>query len=164
MLRKQHLALVSPAGPRYNGLRLGGAPVTDDLSRRKFLERIGVTTAGLTLSRLPDLSAAAPPVSSPLPTRTLGRTNAKVSILAFGCGSRFLMYEDEEKANAALNRALDLGITYLDTAYAYGDGKSETRVGKVMATRRKEVWLATKIPDRTRDAFLKRLEDSLKRL
>jgi aryl-alcohol dehydrogenase-like predicted oxidoreductase len=52
----------------------------------------------------------------------------------------------------------------LDTAYAYGDGKSETRVGKVMATRRKEVWLATKIPDRTRDGFMRRLEDSLKRL
>ena len=66
-----------------------------------------------------------------------------MSILAFGCGSRFLMYEDEEKAQAALNHAIDLGITYLDTAYAYGDGKSETRVGKTMATRRKDVWLAT---------------------
>src|SRR5207344_1673552 len=74
------------------------------------------------------------------------------------------MYDDEEKALSALNQAIDLGITYLDTAYSYGDGKSETRVGKVMATRRKEVWLATKIPDRTRDAFLKRLEGSLKRL
>ena len=133
--------------------------MTDDLSRRKFLERIGVTTAGLSFSRLPDLAAAQPPAQSPLPSRTLGRTNAKVSILAFGCGSRFLMYEDEEKAIAALNHAIDLGITYLDTAYAYGDGKSESRVGKVMTTRRKEVWLATKIPDRTRDAFLKRLED-----
>ena len=138
--------------------------MTDDLSRRKFLERIGLTTAGLSLSQLPSLAAAPPAASSALPTRTLGRTNAKVSILAFGCGSRFLMYEDEEKATAALNHAIDLGITYLDTAYSYGDGKSESRVGKVMATRRKEVWLATKIPDRTRDAFLKRLEDSLKRL
>jgi predicted aldo/keto reductase-like oxidoreductase len=84
--------------------------------------------------------------------------------LAFGCGSRFLMYESEDAAQAALNRAIDLGITYLDTAYSYGDGKSESRVGQVMATRRKEVWLATKIPDRTRDGFLRRLEGSLKRL
>ena len=61
--------------------------MTDDLTRRKFLERIGLTTAGLTLSTLPDLAAAQPPAaSSTLPTRTLGRTNAKVSILAFGCG------------------------------------------------------------------------------
>src|SRR5205823_5104819 len=111
----------------------------------------------------PDVVEAHPTIAS-LPKRTLGRTNAKVSILAFGCGSRFLMYEEEEKAIAALNHAIDLGITYLDTAYAYGDGKSESRVGKVMATRRKDVWLATKIPDRTRDAFLRRLEGSLTRL
>src|SRR5205814_10102581 len=42
--------------------------------------------------------------------------------------------------------------------------RSETRVGKVMATRRKQVFLATKIPDRGRDDFLRRLEGSLKRL
>lgn len=74
------------------------------------------------------------------------------------------MYKEEDSATAILNRAIDSGITYLDTAYAYGDGQSETRVGKVMATRRKDVWLATKIPDRTRDEFLRRLEASLKRL
>jgi len=134
-----------------------------DLSRRKFLERVGLTTAGVGLSLFSDVAEAHPRIAS-LPKRTLGRTNAKVSILAFGCGSRFLMYEDEEKAFAALNHAIDFGITYLDTAYAYGDGKSESRVGKVMATRRKDVWLATKIPDRTRDAFLRRLEGSLTRL
>jgi len=136
--------------------------MTRDLSRRKFLESLGVTTAGVGLSLFPDM--AEPPRALSFPTRTLGRTNAKVSILAFGCGSRFLMYDDEEKAIAALHHAIDLGITYLDTAYAYGDGKSETRVGKVMASRRKDVWLATKILDRTRDAFLRRLEGSLARL
>ena len=109
-----------------------------DLSRRKFLERVGLgTAAGVSLSLLSDLAEAHPAGTTPLPTRTLGRTGAKVSILAFGCGSRFLMYDDEEKALSALNQAIDLGITYLDTAYSYGDGKSETRVGKVMATRRK---------------------------
>ncbi|HTF26339.1 MAG TPA: aldo/keto reductase [Candidatus Limnocylindria bacterium] len=134
-----------------------------DLSRRKFLERVGLTTAGVGISLFPHVVEAHPTIAS-LPKRTLGRTNAKVSILAFGCGSRFLMYEDEEKAIAALNHAIDLGITYLDTAYAYGDGKSESRVGKGMTTRRKDVWLATKILDRTRDAFLRRLEGSLTRL
>jgi len=134
-------------------------------SRRAFLERLGLgTAAGASVSLLKRFAAAQPAVVNPLPSRTLGRTGAKVSILAFGCGSRFLMYEEEDKAMAALNRAIDLGITYLDTAYAYGDGKSESRVGQVMATRRKEVWLATKIPDRTRDGYLRRLEGSLKRL
>jgi predicted aldo/keto reductase-like oxidoreductase len=136
-----------------------------DLSRRKFLEKLGAGTAatmGYTL--LNELADARPVGANALPTRTLGRTGATVSILAFGCGSRFLKYEDEAEALAVLNHAIDQGITYLDTAYAYGDGKSETRVGKVMTTRRKEVWLATKIPDRTRDDFLRRLEGSLKRL
>ena len=137
--------------------------MTNDLSRREFLERLSRTTAGVGLSLLPNAAQAAATAIS-LPKRTLGRTNASVSILAFGCGSRFLMYEDEEKAGVALNHAIDLGISYLDTAYAYGDGKSENRVGKVMAARRKEVWLATKILDRTRDAFLRRLEGSLTRL
>ena len=139
--------------------------MNENLSRRKFLEQIGLgTAAGVGLSLLPEFAEALSPSASPLPSRTLGRTGARVSILAFGCGSRFLMYQDEEKALAALNHAIDLGITYLDTAYAYGDGKSEARVGKVMTKRRKEVWLATKILDRSRDAFLRRLEDSLKRL
>jgi predicted aldo/keto reductase-like oxidoreductase len=134
--------------------------MSKEISRRQFLE-IG-TAAGTSLL-LKDL-AGARTAADVLPSRTLGRTGTKVSILAFGCGSRFLMYKDEDSAIAILNRGIDLGITYLDTAYAYGDGESETRVGKVMASRRKEVWLATKIPDRTRDGFLRRLEGSLKRL
>jgi predicted aldo/keto reductase-like oxidoreductase len=138
--------------------------MTKEISRREFLENVGMGAAATTsLLLLKDVSAGEQ-AKNVLPSRTLGRTGAKVSILAFGCGSRFLMYKDEDSANAILNRAIDLGITYLDTAYAYGDGESETRVGKVMATRRKEVWLATKIPDRTRDEFLRRLEGSLKRL
>jgi aryl-alcohol dehydrogenase-like predicted oxidoreductase len=139
--------------------------MANDLSRRKFLETIGQgTVAGVSYSLLGELAEARRADAKTLPTRTLGRTGAQVSILAFGCGSRFLMYEDETEALAILNHAIDSGITYLDTAYAYGDGKSETRVGKLMVARRKDVWLATKIPDRTRDEFMRRLEASLKRL
>jgi aryl-alcohol dehydrogenase-like predicted oxidoreductase len=138
--------------------------MANEISRRQFLESIGLgAAAGTTLLLLTD-GTVATPTADAIPKRTLGRTGAKVSILAFGCGSRFLMYKDEDSASAILNRAIDLGITYLDTAYAYGDGQSETRVGKVMASRRKQVWLATKIPDRSRDEFLRRLEASLKRL
>ena len=138
--------------------------MSKEISRRKFLKNVGVGTAVSTGLLLLKDGASAVPSTNVLPSRTLGRTGAKVSILAFGCGSRFLMYKDVDSATAILNRAIDLGITYLDTAYLYGDGESETRVGRVMATRRKDVWLATKIPDRTRDEFLRRLEASLKRL
>ena len=139
--------------------------MSKDESRREFLERLTTTTAvgaGMTIFSNPGTAAPAGPET--LPKRTLGRTGAQVSILAFGCGSRFLMYEDEDEALSVLNRAVDLGITYLDSAYSYGDGKSETRVGRFLATRRREVWIATKIPDRTRDDFMRRLEGSLKRL
>jgi hypothetical protein len=139
--------------------------MTREESRREFLERLAAgTAAGAGLTMLTGPGAAAMPAKGELPKRVLGRTNVQVSILAFGCGSRWLMYKEVDKALEALNRAIDLGITYLDSAYSYGDGESETRVGKLMATRRNEVFLATKIPDRKRDDFLRRFEASLKRL
>ncbi len=123
------------------------------ISRRKFIE----TTA------LGGLALPAFAAQTPLPTRVLGRTGARVSILAFGSGSRFLAYT-VEKGEEALNRALDLGITYVDTAQNYGSGESETRVGRVMKTRRKEVFLATKVTDRKYDDAMRTVEASLKRL
>ena len=126
------------------------------MNRRQFLEALAV---GL---------VAAPTLASPppakLPQRLLGRTGIKVPILGFGSGSRFLMYQDEDKAMAALHHAIDLGITYIDTAHSYGDGQSEERVGRVMATRRKEVTLSTKIAARTADEARRQIELSLKRL
>lgn len=126
------------------------------MNRRQFF---GTVTAGM-LSH-PLIAALQPPA---LPTRELGRTGIKVPILGFGSGSRFLMYKDEDKAIEALNRAIDLGIHYIDTAHSYGDGKSEERVGRVMATRRKEVTLATKLSARTADQARRQIELSLKRL
>jgi hypothetical protein len=76
------------------------------------------------------------------------------------------MYENEAEALRILNEVIDSGVTYLDTAADYGKGVSETRVGMVMKTRRKDVFLATKIPPgaRTRDAAMRAFEESLKRL
>jgi predicted aldo/keto reductase-like oxidoreductase len=126
------------------------------MNRRHFLEAVA---AGMLAS---PLIAAVQPKG--LPVRTLGRTGIQVPILGFGSGSRFLMYKEEDKAIEALNRAIDLGITYIDTAHSYGDGKSEERVGRVMATRRKEVTLATKISARAADPARRQIELSLKRL
>jgi uncharacterized protein len=128
------------------------------ISRRSFLER---AAAGSLAAKA---AAGAEGGKSTLPTRILGRTGAKVSILAMGGGSRFLAYHDEDKALEAMNRAIDLGISYIDTAYAYGAGQSETRVGKIMKTRRKEVFLATKVPERNGDKAQAIIEGSLKRL
>jgi aryl-alcohol dehydrogenase-like predicted oxidoreductase len=60
--------------------------------------------------------------------------------------------------------ALNAGINYFDTAAAYNDGQSERNYGEVLATRRKEVFLATKTGDRSYDGALRGVEASLKRL
>ncbi len=125
-------------------------------SRREFMRHTSLAAIGGP-SLMADTKAG-------MPTRVLGRTGARVSILAFGCGSRFLQYPNEEAAVAALNQALDHGITYVDTAYGYGDGLSEERVGKVMKTRRSGVWLATKVLKRNGDEAMRIIEGSLKRL
>jgi aryl-alcohol dehydrogenase-like predicted oxidoreductase len=126
------------------------------MNRRVFIKNVA---AGLIVS--PVLVSAE---TKPFPTRTLGRTGIKVPLIGFGGGSRFLMYKGEDQALEALTRAIDLGITYLDTAHAYGNGLSEERIGHIMATRRREVVLSTKIPARTADQARRQIELSLKRL
>jgi predicted aldo/keto reductase-like oxidoreductase len=140
--------------------------MSKDVSRRKFLEGLAIGSAA-GVGMLTGLHGTAEGATvERLPHRMLGQTGESVSILAFGGGSRFGMYKDEDASLAALNRALDLGITYVDTAHAYGSpaGESERRIGKVLKTRRKGIFLATKIEQRTRDGFMRDLEISLKRL
>jgi uncharacterized protein len=99
-----------------------------------------------------------------LPRRPFGKNGFDVPILAFGSGSRFVAYPTDEEAVQVLSRAIDLGMNYIDTAHSYGDGKSEERIGQVMATRRREVVLATKLDARKGDDARRQLELSLKRL
>lgn len=138
----------------------------EKVTRREFLGKSGLAVGAVAaMPALPPGTAPDATLATKLPHRTLGRTGRSVSILAFGCGSRFLMYP-EEQASAVLNQAIDSGIDYLDTAVDYGNGESERRLGRVMATRRKDVFLATKVParSRTRDTALQEVEASLKRL
>jgi aryl-alcohol dehydrogenase-like predicted oxidoreductase len=80
--------------------------------------------------------------------RTLGRTGLTVSEIGFGAwaigggwGS-----QSEQDSIAALNRALDLGVNFLDTAAGYGEGKSERLIGQVLRERTEKVVVATKTP------------------
>jgi uncharacterized protein len=127
------------------------------ISRREFL---GTTTLGVTSGPL----LAAKGDKASMPARILGKTGARVSILAFGCGSRFLKY-DEDQALEALTRALDNGITYVDTADDYGKNHlSEQRVGKVLKGRRHGIFLATKLSNRDGNESRRIVEESLKAL
>jgi hypothetical protein len=98
-------------------------------------------------------------------TRPFGQTGESFPILSFGAQR---VVDDEgcsqDQALAILNTALDRGIRYFDTAWAYSQGQSEERVGMVAKDRRDEMWIATKTTDTSRDGARRQLEESLKRL
>jgi aryl-alcohol dehydrogenase-like predicted oxidoreductase len=79
-------------------------------------------------------------------TRELGRSGLRVGGIGLGCMgmSEFYGPSNDDESIATINRALDLGVTFLDTADMYGSGHNEQLVGKAIAGRRDEVQLATK--------------------
>ena len=144
--------------------------MADDLTRREFV-KLGVAGAAA-LAVNPALGAVAPP----MPERALGRTGHMVRLFSLGGQASLEQADKHDVSIAIINRAIDLGVNYLDTAAAYGrprtpdtprwelNGISQTFFGEVMATRRKEVFLASKTDDRTRDGSLRLLDQSLKLL
>jgi len=106
-------------------------------------------------------------------TQTLGRTGATVSRLGFGGAPAGLAnyleaYTPEDRAQrdavvAALQRAVELGVTYFDTAPAYGEGAGEAIYGEALAGLGERIFLATKVVPDTSDVRAG-VEASLKRL
>lgn len=87
----------------------------------------------------------------PVKTRTLGRTELTVSELGFGAwgiGGGAWGRADDKTSTAALKKALQLGVTFFDTALAYGDGRSERLVAHAVKAHgvRRKATIATKIP------------------
>jgi aryl-alcohol dehydrogenase-like predicted oxidoreductase len=81
--------------------------------------------------------------------RPLGRTGLQVSEIgygAWGIGQTMWLGADDDESMRALNRAADLGVTFFDTALAYGDGHSEQLVGALVRERDEPLAVATKIP------------------
>jgi uncharacterized protein len=137
------------------------------VSRRTFVRTLlgASAAAGLaTLARpLGALDTPEPPVPGPaaMPRRPLGRTGHAVRLFSLGGQALLEQPGNEEAATAIVNRAIDLGVNYLDTARRYGSGTSEGYLGRVLATRRKEVFLASKTRERGYDGAMRNLEESL---
>lgn len=134
------------------------SPVT---KRRCFLARVAALSGAFACGPL----LRAEQDTTALPTRPLGRTGERVTVLGLGGYTgmkeqRTSQFDPVEMAN----EAIDLGIHYFDTAASYGNGQSESNYGHVLAHRRNEVFLTTKTGQRSYDGAMREVEASLKRL
>jgi len=146
-----------------------------NLSRRKFVK--GTLGTGLLIAGsglLPSCSIFRMAGSESkydakgLPTAMLGKTGVRIPRIAIGLGSRFCNIKTNEEAYQLLNFALDNGLYYWDTAWAYENKNlgitSEERLGEVVKTRRNEIFLSTKVQSRDPNEAMRQVEMSLKRL
>ncbi|MEO0409326.1 MAG: aldo/keto reductase [Cyanobacteria bacterium P01_A01_bin.135] len=107
--------------------------------------------------------AALPVTIAAIPTRPLGNTGLSLPVLGLGGSASPLSRPGAEaEAIAIIERSLELGVRYFDTAANYGP--SEVRLGKVLPAHREEVIIATKTAARDRDRAWRQLEQSLTRL
>jgi len=137
--------------------------------RRDFLRIGGIAAAGLLGRSAPAQTPGAPsnPVTArAMPTRNLGRTGYKVGIFSLGGQAALERGHNEAVAVPLVERALDLGVNYIDTSSIYGGPErwSEQYIGQVMKRRRSEAFLASKTKERSRDGSLRMLEKSLELL
>jgi len=124
-------------------------------TRRSFLAAgVVLPAAGLASVRAP----GAPFYQSPaaLPVRTLGKTGMKVTQLGFGC----MITSDP----SVISRAVDMGITYFDTARRYQQGNNERMVGAAIKGARGRITLSSKSGGKTKAEAMQDLETSLKEL
>ncbi len=141
--------------------------------RREFLKVGGAVTAALlapgalaeTAKTLPGLPSN-PITPTAMPTRNLGKTGYKVGIFSLGGQAALERPSNFDAAVPIVERALDLGVNYIDTSSIYGGPErwSEQYVGKVMARRRSEAFLATKTKERTRDGSMRMIDRSMELL
>ncbi len=137
------------------------------MRRREFIKAMAAIAAvgiqsGCTAQKQ---TAAGTTREQTMPQHRLGKTGVTVSALALGgvIGMQLPPSDDHDPV-AIAETALDLGITYFDTAPGYNSGQSEKNYGQVLERRRGEVFLACKTGDRSYDGTMRSVEQSLKNL
>ena len=138
-------------------------------SRRKFLQKLiaGTSVVGLAPYMMALEGCKKDGITLKTPHRAFGKTGEFLSIYSLGGQATLEQSGMEDEATAIVNKAIDLGINYIDTSALYGarePGTSERYIGEVMKTRRDEVFLATKTLSRNYDGAMSDLEKSLKNL
>jgi aryl-alcohol dehydrogenase-like predicted oxidoreductase len=133
------------------------------MDRREFM---GMLAAAIAVGpKCTPANGEEKPKKPGIPRRILGKTGVEVPALIIG-GVAGMKQAPTAKFHPAelAEAALDAGINYFDTAPSYASGQSEQNYGEVLATRRKEVFLATKTGNRSYDGAMRQVEASLKRL
>lgn len=146
-------------------LLLGLAALAGSLAGHGCTRAQNASTAEASLSASSSVSTStSAPTSTPIPERNLGKTGIQIPIFGLGgAGQTPLSWDDgEQRAIALVEKALELGIRYFDTAASYGP--SETYLGKVLPAHRADLFLASKTGARDRDGAWQDLERSLQRL
>ena len=136
------------------------------IDRRAFLRSMASVTAGVLLSSQTNAGAEGQSqdrLGELLPTRTLGRTGEAVTML--GVGGWHIGRMDESEAQATIDAALEGGVRFFDSAESYQSGGSESRLGKLLVPKYRDVaFIMTKTTARDADGARQHLEDSLRRL
>ncbi len=132
--------------------------------RRAFLQTGAAAGAALALAEA--LFAQQEDTGQGLPTRPLGDTGEKVSILCLGGWHIGAAAKElgEPEAVRLMHAAIDGGMTFFDNCWDYHNGFSEEVMGKAIKDRRDQVFLMTKICERDYQGVKKNLDDSLRRL
>ncbi len=142
----------------------GVLQMTDESTRRDFLQA-GVA-AGVALGLGEELLGSQKDDGAGLPTRPLGKTGERVSILCLGGWHIGQAGKDdgEPVAIKLMHQAIDKGMTFFDNAWDYHDGYSEELMGDAIKDRRDKVFLMTKNCERDYKGSIANLNDSLKRM
>lgn len=139
---------------------VGSSRTDTNVNRREFLRDAAVAGAGLTVAA--SSLGAAEPTTEGLPTRVLGRTGQRVTILGLGTAPIGEGPPDVQEAAKVFGAVIDAGVNYVDTARGYGN--AEEALGLLVPKRRDRIFLVTKCWTDSAEGAEKSLSESLRRL